>query len=93
MESSTDIVVVATFFTEHEADLAVSLLASCGLAAARFADDCGGTDPALGFGTRARVCVQRSSAPEALEILRNSQSVPSSILDEDVPELSEDESE
>lgn len=91
MDLPSDLVAVATFHAEHEADLAVSLLSSCGLAATRFSDDCGGTDPALGFSTRSRVCVPRDSAEEALEILRSLESTPSVIVDRSADELREDE--
>lgn len=93
MSRPSDLVAVATFHTEHDADLAVSLLRSCGLDAVRSSDDCGGTDPALGFATRSRVHVLRAVEEEALEILRELDSATSAVLDEDVPELREGEGE
>ena len=65
-----DLAVVETFHTEHEARLALSVLRTHGLFASVALDSCGGTDPGLGFGTRARLLVPQSQLAQAAELLR-----------------------
>jgi hypothetical protein len=66
------LVVVASFISRLDADLAVSMLVANGLRACTFADDCGGVDPGLGFATRARVLVPETQAKLALALMQSS---------------------
>ncbi len=69
-ELEDPLVAVAVYDQEHKADLAVSFLRSMGIEASVSADDCGRTDPALGFVTGGlRVVVRESQAREAAELL------------------------
>jgi hypothetical protein len=63
------LVVVASFNYHQDADLAVSMLLANGLRAAAFADDGGGTDPRIGFGSRTGGMVPESQADLALSLL------------------------
>jgi hypothetical protein len=45
------------------------MLLASGVRAVVFADDCGGTDPRVGFGSRARVMVPEDQAELALSLL------------------------
>ena len=63
------LVVVASFNYHQDADLAVSMLLANGVQAYAFADDCGGTDPRLGFGSLTRVMVPEGDASLALSLL------------------------
>jgi hypothetical protein len=63
------LVVVASFNYHQDADLAVSMLLANGVRAAAFGDDCGGTDPRIGFGSRTRVMVPEGQVKLALSLL------------------------
>lgn len=63
------LVVVASFNYRQDADLAASMLSANGVRVAVFADDCGGTDPRIGFGSRARVMVPDGQVNVALALL------------------------
>jgi hypothetical protein len=67
--ASGPLVVVASFNYRQDADLAASMLLASGVRAVVFADDCGGTDPRVGFGSRARVMVPEDQAELALSLL------------------------
>ena len=61
---------IASFPTEHDANLAVSFLNAQGISASVSGDDCGRTDPVLGFVTGGiRVMVPMSQAQEAVDLL------------------------
>jgi hypothetical protein len=65
---------VASFEFEHQANLAVSFLASKGIVAFIASDDCGRTDPVLGFATGGvRLMVPESQAQEAILLLESDQ--------------------
>jgi hypothetical protein len=65
------LVAVASFNYHHDADLAASMLLANGVQAIVFADDCGGIDPRIGFGSRSRVMVPESQAKLALSLLEH----------------------
>ncbi len=77
--------VVETFHTEHEARLAASALQAYGVLATVALDSCGGTDPGLGFATRARVLVPESQLAEAAELLRAAAARPRRLTRTDGP--------
>jgi len=65
---------IARFDFEHEANVAVSFLASAGIEAIVTGDDSGRTDPILGFVTGGiRLMVPESQAQKAIELLASSQ--------------------
>lgn len=68
-EATGPFVTVASFLTEHEADLAISYLASNGIRALRRSDDCGGAHPGIGFSNRSWVLVPEEDADEAAALL------------------------
>lgn len=63
------LVAVASFNYHQDADLVASMLLANGVEAAVFGDDCGGTDPRIGFGSRTRVMVPEGQAQLALSLL------------------------
>jgi hypothetical protein len=63
------LVAVASFNYHQDADLVASMLLANGVQAVIFADDCGGTDPRIGFGSRTRVMVPEGQARLALALL------------------------
>ncbi len=63
------LVEVASFGYRQDAELAVSYLVARGLDAVELADDVGGVNPGVGFGTGTRVLVPRSRVAEALALL------------------------
>ena len=65
------LVAVASFNYHQDADLAASMLLANGVQAVVFADDCGGTDPRIGFGSRTRVMVPEGQAQLALSLLEH----------------------
>ena len=74
--SSGPLVAVASFNYRQDAELAVSFLLANGVEAAVFADDCGGTDPRVGFGSRARVMVPEGRAELATTLLDQASGAP-----------------
>lgn len=67
--TTDDIVVLRTFATHIEADLAKSALEAAGIDAAISADDAGGTRPHLWVGAGVRLLVRRADAERADEVL------------------------
>jgi hypothetical protein len=65
------LVAVASFNYHQDADLAASMLLANGVQAVVFADDCGGVDPRIGFGSRSRVMVPEGQAKLALSLLEH----------------------
>ena len=65
-----DYVVVATYNFRYEADLVKTYLSANGVDIVESSDDCGGADPAMGFGTRTRVLVPKSQADRAIALLK-----------------------
>ena len=63
------LVEVASFGYRQDAELAVSYLVARGLDAVELADDVGGVNPGVGFGTGTRVLVPTSRVAEALALL------------------------
>ena len=73
LEDRERFVPVAKYDFEHEANVAVSFLASAGIDAIVTGDDCGRTDPILGFVTGGlRLMVPESQAQKAAELLESS---------------------
>ena len=68
-ESTGALVAVAAFNYRQDAELAASFLQANGVEAAVFGDDCGGTDPRIGFSSRARVMVPEGQAALAATLL------------------------
>ncbi len=68
-EGTGPFVKVASFLTEHDADLAISYLAANGIRAFRRSDDCGGAHPGIGFSNRSWVLVPEEDADEAADLL------------------------
>ncbi len=62
--------VVGRFPYRHEAEIAAGYLNDAGIVAAVFADDGGGSEPALGWVRPARLTVRTDQEAEALELLR-----------------------
>jgi hypothetical protein len=76
LEEGERLVPVASFEYEHQANLAVSFLASKGIVAFIAADDCGRTDPVLGIVTGGlRLMVPESQAHEAAMLLEPEQTL------------------
>ncbi len=74
IEGTELLTAVASFQFPHQADVAVSFLASNGIAAVVTGDDCGRADPILGVVTGGvRVMVRESQAREALALLKSVQ--------------------
>jgi len=72
LEDRERFVPVARFDFEHEANVAVSFLASAGIEAIVTGDDCGRVDPILGFVTGGiRLMVPESQAEKASELLES----------------------
>jgi Putative prokaryotic signal transducing protein len=65
----SDLVVVGTFNTRTEADLAKGALESAGIESMVAADDAGGVQPGLWEGEGVRVLVNREDEESAREIL------------------------
>lgn len=64
-----ELVVVASFNYRQDADLAKTFLNANGIEVFESADDLGGWNPGLGFGTRTRLLVHRSNAEKAIALL------------------------
>lgn len=64
------LIVVAAFNYRQDAELAMSFLLSEGVQVVESADDCGGVDPGLGFGTRTRLLVLQRDLQRAQLLLR-----------------------
>jgi hypothetical protein len=74
LEEGEGLVPVASFELEHQANLAISFLASKGIVAIIAADDCGRIDPVLGIVTGGlRLMVPESQAQEAVLLLESDQ--------------------
>lgn len=66
----TSQICIKTYLYRHEADLALALLDSCGIEATLTADDAGGMQPHLLFGTGGvRLWVSDDRAEEAGQLL------------------------
>ncbi len=68
-EPDGPLVAVASFNYRQDAELAASFLQANGVEAGVFGDDCGGTDPRVGFSSRARVMVPEGQARLAATLL------------------------
>jgi hypothetical protein len=64
-----DLVIIATYNLRHDAELVITYLMNHGIEVFESPDDCGGTDPALGFATGTRLLVPESQATEAITLL------------------------
>ncbi len=74
IEGAEPLASVASFQFPHQAQVAVSVLASNGIVAVVTGDDCGRADPILGVVTGGvRVMVRESQAREALALLESVQ--------------------
>ncbi len=62
-------VVVARLNQRHEAELLRGVLAAHGIPATVNSDDCGTTDPALGFGREVQLLVDEDDSQRALAIM------------------------
>ncbi len=72
LEDRERFVPIAKYDFEHEANVAISFLASAGIDAIVTGDDCGRTDPILGFVTGGiRLMVPDSQAQKAIELLES----------------------
>ena len=60
-----------TFNSRHEADFVASVLASEGIRAVVFSDDCGAVDPALGFVRGVEIYVAEEDLDRALQLLED----------------------
>jgi len=69
MASADDLVIVATFQSRPEAELARGALEAAGIAATIHSDDAGGMRPAMAFSNGARVIVRSDDAKAARQIL------------------------
>lgn len=67
---SSDRVVVRTFMTEPDAELARAVLAANGIAATVLRDDAGGMLPSMSLGSEIRLVVAAGDAEAAREILQ-----------------------
>ncbi len=65
MLHADDAIVIRTFLTRQEAEMARGLLEAKGIAAVVVSDDCGSQDPALQFVNGAKLLVGKSNADEA----------------------------
>ena len=70
------LVAVAAFNYRQDAELAASFLQANGVEAGVFGDDCGGTDPRVGFSSRARVMVPEGQARLAATLLDQASGAP-----------------
>ena len=64
-----EFVTIATYNFRHDAELVMTYLMSHGIDVFVSPDDCGGTDPALGFATRTRLLAPESQAKQAIALL------------------------
>jgi len=64
-----ELVAVATYSLQQDAELAVTYLIDQGIDVFESPDDCGGTDPALGFATGTRLLVPKSQMEQAMALL------------------------
>lgn len=69
MVHADDAIVIRTFLTRQEAEMARGFLEAKGIAAMVISDDCGSQDPALQFVNGAKLLVERSKADEAASAL------------------------
>lgn len=69
MSDPSEPLVLTTYGSRHEAEMALGLLEGAGIAAAIFPDDAGGMEPALAFQGRMRLLVPREEAGLAREVL------------------------
>ena len=67
--SDEELVVVATFNFRPDADLMMTFLLNQGIDVFESPDDCGGTNPAVGFGVGIRLLVPKSQADEATALI------------------------
>jgi hypothetical protein len=67
--SESDLVVVHTFVTRHEADIALSALEAAGIDAMARSDDSGGLRPHLAFVNGVEILVRADDAAAAREVL------------------------
>jgi hypothetical protein len=68
-ELDEELVAIASYGFRQDAELAVTYLINQGVDVFESPDDCGGTDPALGFATGTRLLVPKSQAKQALALL------------------------
>jgi hypothetical protein len=68
-----DLVAVASYNVRQDAELMITFLISRGIDVFESPDDCGGTDPAIGFATRTRLLVPASQAEEASALIKEAE--------------------
>ncbi len=64
------LVVIATYSFRHDAELAMTYLMNNGIEAVESPDDCGGTNPVVGFATGIRLLVPEGQANRAIALLK-----------------------
>ena len=67
------LVVIATYTFRQDAELVVTYLINNGVDAVESPDDCGGTNPVVGFATGIRLLVPESQAKRAITVLKKVQ--------------------
>ena len=68
-DSTETLVVVATYSFRHNAELAITYLKNNGIDVVESADDCGGTNPVVGFATGIRLLAPASQAKRAIALI------------------------
>ena len=68
-DSDEELVVVASYNLRPDAELMITFLLNQGIDVFESPDDCGGTDPAVGFGMGIRLLVPRSQAAQAIALI------------------------
>lgn len=72
-DSDERLVVIATYTFRHDAELVVTYLVNNGVDAVESPDDCGGTNPVVGFATGIRLLVPESQAKRAIALLQGAE--------------------
>ncbi len=68
-----EFVTVASYNFRHDAELTITFLVNQGIDVFASPDDCGGTDPVLGFATRTRLLVPKSQADQATALIKDTE--------------------
>jgi uncharacterized Zn finger protein (UPF0148 family) len=72
-DSSEKLVVIASFSFRHNAELVITYLANNGIDVIESPDDCGGTNPIVGFAAGIRLLAPESQAKRAIALLKKVQ--------------------
>ena len=72
-DSTERLVVIASYSFRQDAELAITFLRNNGIDVVESPDDCGGTNPVVGFATGIRLLAPESEATKAIALLKKAE--------------------